>query len=277
MLVDVLRAQAVNWVRREPRAWDPLGTVFVGVGVGPIGLSVQSKLGHNELKGKRMQENVAEEGNHAASDLHVTINARVARLAVGLEDNAGKHEAARDAHHPLGPPVNHFVGIVAALNRAEHTVVVEGIDVQVRASKANEHLNVEATWEEEDEHRNHDIQHEVGIAGEIKDQAAQQALGHESLHGRLRSDDGQHHFVRSVDGGNWFNQERDEECGRECLTGRRGPGLLATNSGSQLRPWHMHTGCLPTAAAWRRTQNDQRSFEGSPGEFHRMSSCAGQR
>lgn len=75
-----------------------------------------------------------------------------------------------------------------------------------------------AAWEEENQHRNHDIQHQIGIAREVKDQASQQTFCHEALHGRLCANNGQHHLVGCVNGGHGLNQEGDEECSREGIS-----------------------------------------------------------
>lgn len=53
-------------------------------------------------------------------------------------------------------------------------------------------------WEEEDQHGNHHVQHQIRVAREVEDQASQQTLRHEALHGRLRAHDGQHHLVWSL-------------------------------------------------------------------------------
>ena len=58
------------------------------------------------------------------------------------------------------------------------------------------------TWEEEDQHRNHHVQHQIRIAREIEDQGAQEPLRHEALHAGLGSDDGHHHLVGSL-GKSW--------------------------------------------------------------------------
>ena len=78
-----------------------------------------------------------------------------------------------------------------------------------------------STWEEEDQHRNHHVQHQICIARQIEDQGSQQPLRHEALHAGLRSDDGHHHLVGSLGAscnGGWapkikafFERENDEQ------------------------------------------------------------------
>mmetsp|Transcript_12758 Transcript_12758/g.29148 ORF Transcript_12758/g.29148 Transcript_12758/m.29148 type:complete len:317 (-) Transcript_12758:508-1458(-) len=217
VLVDVLRPKAVDRVRSEPGAGDAAGAVLVSVGLCPIRFPVKAKLRHNVLDRQGVQENVGKEGNHASKDHGVAIHTRVARLAVRFENEAAEHETTWDAHHPLGPPIHHLVRVVAGLDRAEDTIVVEGIDVHVGQCHSEEHLDVKASGEEEDEHRNHRVKHEVGVAREVEDQASQKPFSHESLHSGLGAHNGQHHLVGRVDGGNRFNQEWDEEGGRESV------------------------------------------------------------
>ena len=193
------------------------GAILIGVGFSSIRFTNQAKFGHDKLQGQGVKKDVSKEGHHHSGDHRVAIHTWVARLAIGLEDHASQHEAARNAHHPLTPPVYHLVRIVAALNGAQDTVMVKKVDVNMRSCQANEHLDVEASWEEEDQDGNHHIQHEVGVAGQVKDQRPQQTLGHESLHGWLSADDCEHHLVGRIDCGNWLNQEGDKESGWECV------------------------------------------------------------
>lgn len=56
-----------------------------------------------------------------------------------------QHETTWDAHHPLRPPVHHFVRIIAALDGAQNAVMIKEIDVDMRGSQTHEHLNVVTT------------------------------------------------------------------------------------------------------------------------------------
>mmetsp|Transcript_68715 Transcript_68715/g.161053 ORF Transcript_68715/g.161053 Transcript_68715/m.161053 type:complete len:235 (-) Transcript_68715:2214-2918(-) len=163
VLVDVLRAEAVDRVRSEPGTGKALRAILVGVRLSAIRLASQAELGNDILQQHSVEQDVGKERQCTCSNHLVSFHAEVSRLAVGLEDEAGQHAAARDSHQPLRPPVHHLVCVVAGLDGPKDAVVVEGVDVQVGHGHAKEHLNVEATWEEEDEHGDHCIQHQVGI------------------------------------------------------------------------------------------------------------------
>lgn len=105
------------------------------------------------------------------------------------------------------------MGLLWKVKRLGHFYVQVLIGVHFLLGVGSSH----ATWEEEDEHSNHDIQHQIGIAREVKDQTSQQTFRHESLHGWLGTNDGHHHLVGCIDGGHGFDQKGNEERGRESI------------------------------------------------------------
>mmetsp|Transcript_30295 Transcript_30295/g.87359 ORF Transcript_30295/g.87359 Transcript_30295/m.87359 type:complete len:260 (+) Transcript_30295:260-1039(+) len=202
----------MHWIRAEPRACNPLRDMLVGRGRARQRLLHKSR--DDELKHERVQGYVQ---HKCSRDTHSPFRALelktedVRAAQIRLVHHAAEDNGARNAHAPLGPPVNLARGKVARLHTSKHFVVVDGVDDHMAEGEREEHTRRKPAREEEAEGGERGVENQVGIPGEVHFQRRHQSLRGWLRQSPMRPHDPSHQLIGDIHRHDGLKQEWDQE------------------------------------------------------------------
>mmetsp|Transcript_28068 Transcript_28068/g.60954 ORF Transcript_28068/g.60954 Transcript_28068/m.60954 type:complete len:299 (-) Transcript_28068:110-1006(-) len=216
MLVLVAGAEAVNRIRCEPTARQAVCEGLESLILGWIlqWLMLAEERDHI-LQDQQVDHSVDQPAKGAEPDERWALEAMHARLAVGLEDEAGGDNADNGCKHRLRCELDIVAREDAGRDGTEHAVVVEDVDPGVRRGHGKKKHPSVASGEVEDHDAKDHIEQQIGVASHLHRHHGHPLGRIEALDLRVRANDQGPEHQGSQDGREWLDQERDQVSGWE--------------------------------------------------------------